>query len=105
LIRPKKRSAGELLIIDYWNSPQGMQNFFAAMPPPTKGDEHIQGKGSGALAEHPRAFRALALPAPYGRNDRWVGNRSRGPVGIPREFGREDPDGGETRKSINTSRR
>lgn len=97
---PKNGSAGELLIIDYWNSPQGMQSFFAAMPPPTK-ETNIFKEKEAVLWQGTPGLPRVSLPAPFGRNDRWVGI-ARGPV-VSREAAEKALTEG-TRKAINTAR-
>lgn len=71
--------AGELLIIDYWNSVEGLMKFFS--------DEQVQAGGKMVFkAERDNVVWAgsaglpnFSLPAPTGRNDRYVG-LVRGPV-------------------------
>ena len=100
--RSSRRSggAGELLIIDYWNSPQGMQSFFAAMPQPTK-ETNIFKEREAVLWQGTPGLPRVSLPAPFGRNDRWVGI-ARGPV-VSREAAEKTLTEG-TRKAINTAR-
>jgi hypothetical protein len=72
------KGAGELLIIDYWTSADGLRSFFASEP--------VQ-QGGGVLykSREPVVWRVsgpmprFSLPAPAGRNDRWLGI-ARGPV-------------------------
>jgi len=71
--------AGELLILDYWNSVEGLMKFFS--------NDQVQ-KGGAMLFKSDRdnvvwaptpGLPSFNLPAPTGRNDRYVG-LVRGPV-------------------------
>lgn len=72
---------GELLIVDYWNSLDGLMRFFA--------DEQVQQGGAMLFkAREPVVWASTPgmphfnLPAPTGRNERWLGI-VRGPVRSP----------------------
>ena len=73
-----KSGAGELLIIDYWTSPDGLKTFFS--------NEQVQ-QGGGMLykSREPVVWRVspslprFSLPAPNGKNERYVG-LARGPI-------------------------
>jgi hypothetical protein len=71
-VQPNGSGVGELLIIDYWNSPQGMQSFFAAMPPPTKETQIFKDR-EAVLWQSTPGLPSFNLPAPTGRNERYVG--------------------------------
>ena len=90
----------EMLFIDYWNSPQGLMQFFS--------NEQVAEGGKLVFAERDYVLWAntpglprVSLPAPEGRNDRFVG-LVRGTVA--------SRDGAEkilmeaTRKALNTNR-
>jgi hypothetical protein len=62
----------ELLIIDYWNSPEGLQRFFAGMPAPTKETSLFEDREAVLWQASPGLPR-VSLPAPAGRADRYVG--------------------------------
>ena len=90
----------EMLFIDYWNSPEGLVAFFA--------NEQVQQGGKLVFAERDYVLWAntpglprVSLPAPEGRNERFVG-LVRGPV-VSRE-GAETLLMEATRKAINTNR-
>ena len=70
--------AGELLIVDFWNSVEGLQQFFS--------DEQVQKGGAMLFTSRDAVVWASTpgmphfnLPAPTGRNDRFLGI-VRGPV-------------------------
>ena len=90
-VEPAASGAGELLIIDYWNSVEGLRTFFAdpsrssRAAPCSTGRPRRRWSGQ-ATPGLPR----FSLPAPTGRNERYVGHCPR-----PGRFARsrrEDPD-------------
>jgi hypothetical protein len=99
-VEPPVNGAGELLIIDYWNSPQGLQSFFAAMPAPTK-ETNIFREREAVLWQATPGLPRVNLPAPAGRNERYVG-LARGPVAARDVAERALTE--SVRKSINTAR-
>ena len=72
---PADHTAGapkEMLFIDYWNSPQGLMQFFS--------NEQVQQGGKMVFSDRDYVLWAntpglprVSLPAPAGRNDRFVG--------------------------------
>jgi len=94
------KGAGELLIIDYWNSVQGLQSFFAN-PDVQKGGALVYRDRETVIWQSTPGLPRVALPAPYGRNDRWLGI-VRGKVGS-RE-GAEKAMAEAMRRQINTAR-
>ena len=99
-VEPNGSGAGELLIIDYWNSVDGLQKFFASEPVQQGGATVYKNREAVVWASTPGLPR-FGLPAPYGRNDRWVGI-ARGTV-ASRE-GAEKLLTDIVRKQVNTSR-
>jgi hypothetical protein len=71
-IEPAGNGAGDLLIIDYWNSPQGLQAFFANMPAPTA-ETNLFRERDAVLWQGTAGLPRINLPAPTGRNERYVG--------------------------------
>jgi hypothetical protein len=67
-----KSGAGELLIIDYWNSPQGLGMFFSDPQVQQGGTLLFRDKETVIWQASPGLPR-VTLPAPYGRNDRFAG--------------------------------
>jgi hypothetical protein len=90
----------QMLFIDYWNSPQGLMQFFS--------NEQVQQGGKLVFKERDYVLWAntpglprVSLPAPAGRNDRFVG-LVRGPVAS--RAGAERILMEATRKALNTNR-
>jgi len=90
----------EMLFIDYWNSPQGLMQFFS--------NEQVQQGGKLVFSERDYVLWAntpglprVSLPAPAGRNDRFVG-LVRGTVAS--RAGAEHILMEATRKALNTNR-
>ena len=90
----------EMLFIDYWNSPQGLMQFFS--------NEQVQQGGKLVFKERDYVLWAntpglprVSLPAPAGRNDRFVG-LVRGTVAS--RAGAEQILMEATRKALNTNR-
>ena len=77
-VEPAKSGAGELLIVDYWNSPQGLGMFFSD-PQVQKGGTMVFRDREAVIWQASPGLPRVTLPAPFGRNDRFVGI-ARGPV-------------------------
>ena len=67
----KTKGAGEFLIMDLWNSMEGLNNFFA--------DPHVQEGGGMIFSDRDpvvwapaQGFAGFHIPAPFGKNDRIV---------------------------------
>ncbi len=88
-VQPNGSGAGELLIIDYWNSVEGLQTFFAQLPEQTAETTLYRDREAVVWAPSPGLPR-FSLPAPTGRDERWVGI-ARGPV-ASRRCRRQAPD-------------
>ncbi len=69
---PKGGGAGPLLIVDYWNSPEGLGMFFAD-PQVQQGGTLLFKKSDAVVWQASPGLPRFNLPAPYGRNDRFVG--------------------------------
>ena len=83
-----KSGAGNLFIVDYWNSPQGIGMFFAD-PQVVQGGTMVFRDKDAVIWQSSPGLPRVILPAPYGKNDRYAGI-VRGPV-ASREAGGEDP--------------
>jgi hypothetical protein len=70
--------AGELLIIDYWSNPAGIGTFFSD-PQVQEGGKLIYSDREAVIWERTPGLPHFSLPAPAGKNDRWVG-LARGPI-------------------------
>jgi hypothetical protein len=70
--------AGELLIIDYWSNPAGIGTFFSD-PQVQQGGQLVYRDREAVIWERTPGLPHFSLPAPYGRNDRYVG-LARGPI-------------------------
>lgn len=70
--------AGELLIIDYWSNPAGIGRFFSD-PQVQKGGAMLYRDREAVVWERVPGLQQFSLPAPSGRNERYVGI-ARGPV-------------------------
>jgi hypothetical protein len=99
---PTEKGAGELLIIDYWNSVDGLRQFFASEAVQQGGTMLFDKDGRESVVWQPTTgLPRFNLPAPNGRNDRFLGF-VRGPVAS-----REVAEASLTeimRKAVNTSR-
>jgi hypothetical protein len=71
--------AGELLIIDYWNSVQGLMSFFANEQVQQGGPLVFKNDRESVVWQTTPGLPRFNLPAPYGKNERYVG-LARGPV-------------------------
>lgn len=98
-VEPAKSGAGELLIIDYWNSAEGMMSFFA--DPRVQGAPVLFRDKEAVLWAGTPGMPRFGLPAPMGKNERWVG-LARGPV-VSRESA-EKILTESLRKSVNSVR-
>ncbi len=92
--------AGELLILDYWNSPEGLQRFFSDEQVLQGGAMLFKARDAVVWASSPGMPR-FNLPAPTGRNARWLGI-VRGPV--KSRAAAEQTLGASLVKSANTAR-
>lgn len=90
----------EMLFIDYWNSPQGLMQFFSN-PQVQKGGTMVFSQRDYVLWASTPGLPRVSLPAPEGRNERFVG-LVRGPV-VSRT-GAEQILMEATRKALNTNR-
>ena len=77
-IDPPTSGAGDLFIVDYWNSPEGLGRFFSS-PEVQKGGAMVFKQSDRVIWQSSPGLPRVVLPAPYGRNDRWAGI-VRGPV-------------------------
>ena len=99
-VEPAARGAGELLIIDYWNSPRGCRASSRNCPSRPRRRCFFRER-EAVLWQGTPGLPRVSLPAPAGRNERYVGI-ARGPVGS-RE-GAEKILTEAVRKAINTAR-
>ena len=97
-VQPNGSGAGELLIIDYWNSVEGLQTFFAQLPEQTAETTLYRDREAVVWAPSPGLPR-FSLPAPTGRDERWVGI-ARGPVASVDAAGKHLTE--TMRKQVNT---
>src|SRR5262245_9201332 len=77
-IEAPKSGAGDLFIVDYWNSPEGLGRFFSD-PQVQKGGTMVFKDTDRAIWQSTPGLPRVILPAPYGKNDRFAGI-VRGPV-------------------------
>jgi hypothetical protein len=77
-VEPPKAGAGELLIIDYWNSVEGLQSFFAN-PDVQRGGPMLFREREAVVWAGAPGLPRFGLPAPAGRNERYLGI-ARGPA-------------------------
>lgn len=98
-VEPAKSGAGELLIIDYWNSAEGMMSFFA--DPRVQGAPVLFRDKEAVLWAGTPGMPRFGLPAPMGKNERYIG-LARGPV-VSRDSA-EKILGESVRKAVNTGR-
>lgn len=75
--KPNGAGAGELLIIDYWSNPAGIGRFFSD-PQVQQGGAMLYRDREAVVWERVPGVQ-FSLPAPYGKNDRYVG-LARGPI-------------------------
>lgn len=75
---PAGAGAGELLIIDYWNNPDGIGRFFSD-PQVQQGGGALYKSRESAIWQPTRGLPRFNLPAPFGREGRYLGV-VRGPV-------------------------
>ena len=80
--------AGELLIIDYWNSAEGLMKFFANEQVQQGGTMVFKNDRENVVWRTTPGLPHFNLPAPAGKNDRYIG-LARGPV----KFFRMSPPG------------
>jgi hypothetical protein len=99
-VTPASAGAGELLIIDYWNNPEGIGRFFSD-PQVQKGGSMLFSSRDAVVWHSTPGLPRFNLPAPAGRNERYVG-LARGPIGS-RE-GAEKILTEASRKGVNQSR-
>jgi hypothetical protein len=71
-VEPPKKGAGELLIIDYWNNPEGIGRFFSD-PQVQKGGAMLFSQREAAIWQSSPGLPRCNLPAPAGRSERFVG--------------------------------
>ena len=78
-VKPTHTSgAGELLIIDYWNNPEGIGKFFSD-PQVQQGGTMVYKDREAVIWERTPGLPQFSLPAPTGKNERYVGI-ARGPI-------------------------
>src|SRR6185436_1434455 len=73
-----KSGAGDLFIVDYWNSPEGIGRFFSD-PQVQRGGTTVFKDREAVIWQSSPGLPRVILPAPYGKNDRFAGI-VRGPV-------------------------
>jgi hypothetical protein len=78
-VEAAKSGAGELLILDYWNSFEGLMQFFSNPQVQQGGSAMFNADRESVVWQSMPNLDALHLPAPTGRNERYVG-LARGPV-------------------------
>ena len=93
-------AAKEMLFIDYWNSAEGLMKFFSD-PQVQQGGKLVFDERDYVLWANTPGLPHVGLPAPEGRNERFVG-LVRGPV-VSR-VGAEQILLEATRKALNTNR-
>ena len=89
--RPRRRAPKELLFIDYWNSVDGLMSSSPTSRCRQGGEMVFKSRDYVVWAPSPGLPR-VSLPAPDGRNERFVG-LVRGPV-ASRAGAEQTPDGG-----------
>ena len=99
-VQPNGSGAGELLIVDYWNSVDGLQAFFAQLPEQTAETTLFRDREAVVWAPSP-GLPQFSLPAPTGRDERWVGI-ARGRVASVEAAGKHLTE--TMRKQVNTAR-
>lgn len=77
-VKANGAGAGELLIIDYWSNPAGIGRFFSD-PEVQQGGATIYRDREATVWERSPGLPQFSLPAPNGRNERYVGI-ARGPI-------------------------
>ncbi len=78
-VTPAASGAGELLIIDYWNSVEGLQTFFSNEQVQQGGKMVFKADRENIVWQTTPGLPHFNLPAPTGKNERYVG-LARGPV-------------------------
>jgi hypothetical protein len=78
-LEPPKKGAGEFLILDIWNSLEGLNQFFANPTVQEQGGKIFAARDPVVWARAP-GWAGYTFPTPFGRNDRIVA-LVRGPVG------------------------
>jgi hypothetical protein len=78
-IEPTRSGAGELLIIDYWNSVEGLMTFFSNEQVQQGGTMVFKNDRENVVWQSTPGLPRFGLPAPTGKNERYVG-LARGPV-------------------------
>lgn len=71
-VEPPKSGAGELLIIDYWNNPDGIGKFFSD-PQVQQGGTMVYREREAVVWQATPGLPRFSLPAPMGKNERYVG--------------------------------
>ena len=99
-VKPNGSGAGQLLIIDYWNSVDGLQAFFASEPV-QQGGAKVYREREAVVWAPSSGLPHFSLPAPTGRDERWVGI-ARGPVASVEAAGKQLTE--TMRKQVNTAR-
>jgi hypothetical protein len=79
-VEPASSGAGELLIIDYWNSVEGLQTFFGNEQVQMGGKMVFKNDRENVIWQGSPGLPRMSLPAPAGRHERYLG-LARGPVG------------------------
>jgi hypothetical protein len=100
-VEPPSSGAGELLIIDYWNSVEGLKSFFSNEQVQQGGTMVFQKDRENVVWQSTPGLPRFNLPAPTSKNERYLGI-ARGPV-VSRE-GAEKILTESLRKAANTSR-
>ena len=77
-VEPPASGAGKLLIVDYWNSVDGLRQFFSN-PQVGEGAKLLYASRDPVVWATTPSMPRFNLPAPTGRNDRYLG-MIRGPV-------------------------
>lgn len=72
---------GEVLFLDWWQDPKGLMEFFANENVQMQGQKLFKSRDASVWAPAKGSF-SYALPAPAGRNERYVG-MIRGPIASP----------------------
>ncbi len=71
-VEPASSGAGELLIIDYWNSVEGLQAFFSN-PQVQQGEPMLFRDKEAVVWAGTPGLPRFSLPAPTGKNERYLG--------------------------------
>jgi hypothetical protein len=70
-LEPPKKGAGEFLILDIWNSMEGLNKFFANPTVQEQGGRIFSARAPVVWAHVP-GWAGYTFPTPYGKNDRIV---------------------------------